>query len=448
MRPSAARIPILVALMAACALGDPEWRVDRFREAGYLSSFDAPPRPRLSERELDRYADLLALTTDQVATARQLRAALAERLVVSWLEFAEPTSDLQSNPHWNNAERDRLFAEHLRRADRLSRGFHDDLRLVLTPEQASRWPALERRRRRVETLGPYANVEGEAIDLVAIVESLGLTDEESAAIAPTLHDYELRLDRLLMTRNAKAGALGESAADLERKHNAAFRESRVDDLAEIDERRQRLADDALAVRAESRRIARLNEETVATLTPMIPTRHAEDWAQATAIGPAAWTADSVVLIAFLRVGRAIATLEGLERHALSVEHQWARFGGSRDGEIADMLAFVRTVEPLTETQRAAIAELKEELIARVGPTAEAQHELVSGREPTRISVETPAGRLDLGLRDRQAINARNEQIDLGIERIRLRLAEIDAEALKHLRAILTPRQRALIVVER
>jgi hypothetical protein len=83
--------------------------------------------------------------------------------------------------------------------DRMRSGFESGVQAILTDEQRTRWPGLERRLRRDKTLA-HGRLSGESVNILLIVSQLPLSDEARAAIAADLMAFELRLDDALKAR--------------------------------------------------------------------------------------------------------------------------------------------------------------------------------------------------------------------------------------------------------
>ena len=71
---------------------------------------------------------------------------------------------------------------------------------MLSDEQESLWPALQRKLTRQKTIA-LGRLSGESVDVLQIVGELKLDSAAAAAIAPTLADYEIKVDQALTLRN-------------------------------------------------------------------------------------------------------------------------------------------------------------------------------------------------------------------------------------------------------
>ncbi len=125
-----------------------------------------------------------------------------------------------------------------------SRSLLDELKGLLTAEQAERWPSVERLRRREQHL-PGGVVSGSAVDLTSVVEAAGLSDAERKAVADTLSQYEVEMDARLKER---ASTLGEPPD---------FLGGGPIDMAALTERAGKDREDSMKTRELNQRFARL-----------------------------------------------------------------------------------------------------------------------------------------------------------------------------------------------
>ncbi|CAN5814132.1 hypothetical protein BH11PLA1_BH11PLA1_17050 [soil metagenome] len=78
--------------------------------------------------------------------------------------------------------------------------FLDNVKSILTPDQANSWPRVEKMRRREQTVR-QGFMAGEAVDLSRMVDGYKLDDEQMKTVTPILERYETELDSALTTRN-------------------------------------------------------------------------------------------------------------------------------------------------------------------------------------------------------------------------------------------------------
>jgi hypothetical protein len=91
----------------------------------------------------------------------------------------------------------KVAQEYMTKAETLRNGFMDDVKALLTPEQTDRWPKVERYRRRQDLLRA-AFVSGQSVDLIDVAKTMKLPVDGNPAMAETLDNYEVEMDRALV----------------------------------------------------------------------------------------------------------------------------------------------------------------------------------------------------------------------------------------------------------
>lgn len=166
---------------------------------------------RIGTRSVEQYAAILKLTDDQKQMAMSLRegydaavSAAASELRASIEEMSKAYQDSQDSSVWTE-RMPKARKAYRDKTRELEKGFFDDLKSLLTGDQESRYPGVERLRRR-ETVLRSGMQSGESVDLISIVDGLRLPPPARAALDQPLADYEQDLDRALL---AKAKDLGQ-----------------------------------------------------------------------------------------------------------------------------------------------------------------------------------------------------------------------------------------------
>ncbi len=162
--------------------------------------------PPVTSEELKAYSELLGLTSEQLEDATAMLEAMQA-------EFAQVQGDRQSAMEAMRKEYEQskdmqvllrdapaIMQTFRDKRSALERGFFDDLRLTLTPEQDEQWRAMERLRRRERTLAP-GMLSGESVDLVKVVREMELPESVRTDVRELLAGYEADLDRALIERN-------------------------------------------------------------------------------------------------------------------------------------------------------------------------------------------------------------------------------------------------------
>jgi len=171
---------------------------------GPMARLDAGPP--VNSAELKAYSELLGLTPEQLEDATGMLEAMQA-------EFGQVQADRQSAMEAVRKEYEQskdmqvllrdapaIMQTFRDKRSALERGFFDDLRLTLTPEQDDRWGAMERLRRRERTLSP-GMLSGESVDLIKVLREMELPESVHADVRELLAGYEAELDRALIERN-------------------------------------------------------------------------------------------------------------------------------------------------------------------------------------------------------------------------------------------------------
>lgn len=173
--------------------------------AGAQMILGGPSRPPISTKEFERFAGVLELDASQMEIARalfesmladfeQIRADEAEHSEMLQQEFEETGDPAVFEDMMPVHERAR------KKTKELEARFMEDLRLVITDDQASNWDRLERMRRRDRAFAGRMGVAGASVDLLGIIDELELPEATRGEMAPVLERYEIDLDRALVER--------------------------------------------------------------------------------------------------------------------------------------------------------------------------------------------------------------------------------------------------------
>jgi hypothetical protein len=168
---------------------------------------------QISSRSVERYAALLGLSDQQKELAKQLHEGYQA-------SFRSATDEMQrameeTREAYEETQDASVFMEkmpavqrsHKQKTTAIEAQFMDDLKAILDPAQAEAWSKVERQRRR-ETILRGGQLSGESVDLLEIVEGLGL-DAAPPELTEALDQYELDLDRALVAKKAVLDAQGE-----------------------------------------------------------------------------------------------------------------------------------------------------------------------------------------------------------------------------------------------
>jgi Spy/CpxP family protein refolding chaperone len=164
----------------------------------------------ITSRSLEDYSKLLSLSDDQKSAAKALLEGYQQSFATMAGEARDKMQEMRDAmraemaDNGPNPESFRKigaeFDKFRKSREELDQGFFNDLKAVLTPQQADKWPAVERMHRREQSV-PRGVLSGERVDLIRIVEDLKLSDDAMKPVSPILDEYSAELDRELATRN-------------------------------------------------------------------------------------------------------------------------------------------------------------------------------------------------------------------------------------------------------
>lgn len=160
---------------------------------------------RITRASVEAYAKKLNLTADQKAAATALHEGYDTAVTQANKEFqsemeevrksVEETDDASAFMEKMPKLRDQLN----KKTKELEKSFMGDLQSLLTTEQNASWSSVERHRRRETQLRP-GSVSGEGVNLLDVVEGLKLPADVQAKINEPLNDYEMDMDRALISK--------------------------------------------------------------------------------------------------------------------------------------------------------------------------------------------------------------------------------------------------------
>ncbi len=174
--------------------------------------------PSINDRQLSKYLDLVSASEAQRESAKALMEGYRDQ--IETLDDAAREKRRELGEKMREGPDPELFAqmrtemEKSRAArDKAEKAFLGDVRALLTPEQASSWPRVERAVRRDQGMS-RGFVSGERLDVIRVVEEAGLAPGDAKAMAPTLDSYEQEVDRAIVERDqayeAARTAMGEA----------------------------------------------------------------------------------------------------------------------------------------------------------------------------------------------------------------------------------------------
>ncbi len=176
--------------------------------------------PAINSRQVDHYAKILNLSKDQKDAAGALLEGYAQQAAVAAKAMRdagdkarEEFRDSQDPAVFDKMQKSMTKFRDERK--KLDESFMNDLKSVLTTEQADKWPAVERAQRRDSTIR-WGRLSGEGVDLTELADQQKLSDESMKAVVPLLQQYEEELDRELVRRNEVYQSAMEKMMELRR----------------------------------------------------------------------------------------------------------------------------------------------------------------------------------------------------------------------------------------
>lgn len=222
---------------------EPGFTTKDLEHAAQLFGFDEVQREIAGEM-VNEYLGRMGAGVEQMTTI--LQAAEDEfqqtRDIAIWDDFRDRTDEFEQ------------------RKDAITEQLKADLRLLLTAEQEALWPRFERDLRRMATIDEGGLLSGEAVDLVALLDEVGVTSEARGAIASIENRYVTELDRALISRNE----VYEETTD---KAFERFSTEGFDDFEKVMDYFRELLEEAMV---EAARVRDINLRYAATIGRALP----------------------------------------------------------------------------------------------------------------------------------------------------------------------------------
>ncbi len=215
--------------------------------------------PPISQRQAERYYEMLALTPEQKEAAATLFDAYQDAARASQEGMREKMDGIRAefeetrDPSVWQGMRD-IMRKSREERTKLDEGFFEDLKVVLTPEQAAGIERVERAHRR-ETGARQGLMSGERVDLVAMVDEPDIKTalgDSRAKLTDSLVSYEEEMDRAIKNRDEVRAEVAEGFQEARQSGDA----EKMNEI--IEKGRQASA----RVRDVNRKYARLMMETL------------------------------------------------------------------------------------------------------------------------------------------------------------------------------------------
>ena len=178
----------------------------------------------INSRNLDQYSEILRLTEEQrdvVQILFEVYMQETQDLSQELRSQMEAMRDaMRSGEGGGDFSRFRTVGEQFgQKRQQLQDRLLGDVRIMLTEDQATQWPRLERAIRRDQSLR-RGFLSGERVDLTRVIGQVDLTEEQLAEVATVLEGYEVDLDRALVARDEAQTRAMERAREVFRSGDA------------------------------------------------------------------------------------------------------------------------------------------------------------------------------------------------------------------------------------
>lgn len=217
----------------------------------------------ISKRSLDDYARILSLTPEQKESLKTLHEGYVAQHAEAQKEIGKAMAAIQEK--FQDTQDPKVFQKDMQKEmtriqekiEKLEKGFLEDAKALLTPQQAESWPRIERHRRRENGLR-FQFMAGQGVDLVKVVDSLKLDDKAMATLADPINRYEMEMDRALQAMEKWGKDMQEKYKDFEPDF------SKMQELMELGQKMMKeMGGYAKAMRDVNRQYAR-------TIEPLLP----------------------------------------------------------------------------------------------------------------------------------------------------------------------------------
>lgn len=195
----------LLAVCVAMAVALWAWPAAAQRGGGW-GGMEQLLEPAITSGQIDRFAAILAMSDDQRSDAQEMldgylmeHEAMASELRRTWEAARQEMRETRDRSIWRDVMA--VMEDHRERMRDNEQIFMDDLQLILTEDQLTAWPSVERMRRRIAAQRGRTLVSGENVDLVAVIDEAEVSDESRQALEPVLAQYEIEFDRALVRRD-------------------------------------------------------------------------------------------------------------------------------------------------------------------------------------------------------------------------------------------------------
>lgn len=166
---------------------------------------DMGQTPALTTRQIEKYAQMLAMSDDQKDALttlhdgyREATDQIGDKMRKAMEDVRAQFEESRDPSVWGSIrEKMEVFRDERKKVDD---GFMNDMKSLLNEGQTTKFVSVERAMRRDQTLRRGV-LSGERVDLFEVVETRKLSPEMTTTVQPALVSYEEELDRALTARN-------------------------------------------------------------------------------------------------------------------------------------------------------------------------------------------------------------------------------------------------------
>jgi hypothetical protein len=154
----------------------------------------------ISKKAIESYAQMLGMDKDQKDAAMALqegyRSSFKQLQTETQKFYKEMTEKAQESGDFMAMAKEAAKAgqQLQEKGEKLESGFLEDIKALLTDVQKDKWPRVERARRRDKTLR-FGFYSGQNMDLVRLLQGVGVKPDSSPELAGQVDRYELEMDK-------------------------------------------------------------------------------------------------------------------------------------------------------------------------------------------------------------------------------------------------------------
>lgn len=224
---------------------------------GDMSQYMVP----VTKKTVESYAGLLGMDKEQKETALVLqegyRSSFKQLQQTIQKTNKEMTEKAQDSGDWGSFGKDmaKLGKDMADKMEKLETGFFDDVKSLLNDKQKEQWPRVERTRRRDKDLR-MSFMAGQSVDLVKMLQAVGVKPDSSPELAEQVDRYEVEIDKALK-------AFEVWGKDQQAKQVKAAEDGGMPDFSKIQDTLKEMAGMAKGMRDTNRQYAK-------AIQPLLP----------------------------------------------------------------------------------------------------------------------------------------------------------------------------------